>query len=306
MNEPIDHHYVPVFYLSRWEGSDGCLCRFSRPYGNEVKARRVVPKGTAFEPRLYETHGLPPEFAQTMETDFMAKLDDEAAKALALLEAGLAEKEWTSAARNNWSRFLLTQMLRAPDDIAQLKSSVKQEWRRETLNLHENYVARRSPSDPLTFAAYTAQKNPAHADEFTFSIARTLMGHTKICQLLSNMHWLVLEVPQEAYPLLTSDHPVWITATLTGKDAFLRIPIGPRRLFIATVNLETQRKLVALRRGELVKAVNKVTVSHARKFVYSQADDMLSFVQKYMSTRRYLSLLERVALNRNHEIITQE
>jgi len=124
MNEPIDHHYVPVFYLSRWEGSDGCICRFSRPYGDEVKAKRVVPKGTAFEPRLYETRGLPPEQAQTMERDFMAKLDRDAAEALALLEADLAEKEWTSAARNSWPRFLVAQMLRTPRDIAQLKSSV--------------------------------------------------------------------------------------------------------------------------------------------------------------------------------------
>src|ERR1700730_9592289 len=106
MNEPIDHHYVPVFYLSRWEGSDGCICRFSRPYGDEVKAKRVVPKGTAFERRLYETRGLPHEQAQTMERNFMAKLDSDAAGALALLEAGL---EWTSAARNSWSRFLVAQ-----------------------------------------------------------------------------------------------------------------------------------------------------------------------------------------------------
>lgn len=128
MNEPIDHHYVPVFYLSRWEGSDGCICRFSRPYRDEVKAKHVVPKGTAFEPRLYETRGLPPEHAQTMESNFMAKLDSDAAETLASLEAGLVEEEWTSAARNSWSRFLVAQMLRAPRDIAQLKSSVEQEW----------------------------------------------------------------------------------------------------------------------------------------------------------------------------------
>ena len=92
MNEPINHHYVPVFYLSRWVGTDRCLCRFSRPYGHEVKAKRVAPKGTAFEPRLYETRGLPPEQAQTMERDFIAKLDSDAADALALIEAGLADE----------------------------------------------------------------------------------------------------------------------------------------------------------------------------------------------------------------------
>ena len=44
MNEPIHHHYLSVFYLSRWVGSDGRICRFSRPYGDAVKAGRVAPK----------------------------------------------------------------------------------------------------------------------------------------------------------------------------------------------------------------------------------------------------------------------
>jgi Protein of unknown function (DUF4238) len=213
MNEPIDHHYVPVFYLSRWEGSDGYLCRFSRPYGDEVKAKRVVPRGTAFEPRLYETHGLPPEQAQTMERDFMAKLDSDAAEALALLEAGLPEKEWTSATRNSWSRFLVAQMLRTPRDIAQLKSSVGQEWNKSAQKFRESYDASRSANDPATFDEYMAQQNPAHADEFDLNIARMLMEHTKICHLLNEMHWCVLNVPQDCYPLLTSDHPLWMTAT---------------------------------------------------------------------------------------------
>jgi hypothetical protein len=275
MNEPIDHHYVPVFYLSRWEGSDGCLCRFSRPYGDEVKAKRVVPKGTAFELRLYETRGLPPEQAQSMERDFMAKLDSDAAEALALLEAGLPEKEWNSATRNSWSRFLVAQMLRTPRDIAQLKSSVGQEWNKSAQKFRESYAANRSENDPATFGEYMAQQNPAHADEFALNIARLLMEHTKLCHLLNEMHWCVLDVPLGCYPLLTSDHPVWMTATFTEDDAFLMMAIGPRRLFSATVEPGTQRRLQARQRGELVKGTNKITVQHAENFVYGQTDDML-------------------------------
>ena len=161
---------MPVFYLSRWQGPDGCISRFSRPNGNEVKAKRVVPKGTAFEPDLYKTHGLPPEQAQTMEKDFMAKVDDNAAKALTLLENGLPGTCLTSAARSSWSRFLVTQMLRAPRDIAQLKSSVEQEWNKELQMLRESYATKRSSNDPATFEEYIAQQNPAHADEFAFSL----------------------------------------------------------------------------------------------------------------------------------------
>lgn len=306
MSEPIDHHYVPVFYLSRWEGSDGCICRFSRPYGDEVKAKRIVPKGTAFEPRLYETRGLPPEHAQTMERDFMAKLDSDAAEALALLETGLAEKEWTSAVLNNWSRFLVAQMLRAPRDIAQLKSSVGQEWNKAAQKLRESYAARRSSNDPATLEEYMAQQHPAHADEFALSIARMLMEHTKICHLLNGMHWCVLNVPQGCYPLLTSDHPVWMTATLAEDDDFLMMAIGPRRLFAATIKPETQRRLQARRRGELVKDVNKIIVQHAEKFVYGQTDDMLPFVQKHMSSKRHSTWLEMLASHRGHEIVAPD
>jgi hypothetical protein len=306
MNEPIDHHYVPVFYLSRWAGSDGCICRFSRPHGDEVKAKRVVPKGTAFEPRLYETRGLPPERAQTVETNFMAKLDSDAAEALAFLEAGTAEKEWTGAARNSWSRFLVAQGLRSPRDIAQLKSSVSQEWNKEAQKLRENYAARRSANDPATLEEYMAQQNPAYEDEFALSIACMLMEHEKICHLLNGMHWCVLNVPQECYPLLTSDHPVWMTATLAKDDDFLMMAIGPRRLFTATIKPETQRRLQAKRRSELVKAVNKITVQHAERFVYGQTDDMLPFVQKHMSTKRHSTWLEMLASHRGHKIVAPD
>jgi len=303
MSEPKKHHYVPKFYLSRWQGPDHCICRFSRPYGNEAKATRVVPKGTAFEPELYKTHGLPPKEAQSMEKDFMAKVDDDAAKALTLLENGLPEKGLTNAVRNSWSRFLVTQMLRAPRDIAQLKSSVEREWNKESQTLKESYAAKRSSNNPDTFEEYMARQNPAHADEFAFSILRTLMEHSKICHLLNEMHWCVLDVPQECDPLLTSDNPVWMTPTLTKDDDFLWMAIGPRRLFAASVKPETQRRLQAQRRGELVKNINKITVQHAERFVYGQTEDMLPFVQEHMSTRRHSTWLERLAAIRGHEIV---
>jgi hypothetical protein len=236
----------------------------------------------------------------------MAKLDSDAAEALALLEAGLAEKEWTDAARNSWSRFLVAQMLRTPRDIAQLKSSVGQEWNKETQKLRANYAASRSANDPATLEEYMAQQNPAHADEFALNIARKLMEHTKICDLLNKMHWCVLDVPQGSYPLLTSDHPVWMTATLTKDDDFLMMAIGPRRLFAAAVKPETQRRLYARQRGEQVKGINKITVQHAENFVYGQTDDMLPFVQKHMSTKRHSTWLERLASHRGHEIVAPD
>lgn len=195
---------MPVFYLSRRKGSDGRICRFSRPWGNEIKPDRVVPKGTAFEPRLYETRGLPPEKAQTMQKDFMAKLDNDAAAALVSLEGGLAETAWTNQARNSWSKFLVAQKLRTPRDIAQLKSSVWQEWNKATQKIRESSAALKSPDDPAAFDEYMAPQNAAHADEFALGIVSMLMEHTQLCDVLNKMHWSVLNIPARCYSLLTS------------------------------------------------------------------------------------------------------
>jgi hypothetical protein len=172
--------------------------------------------------------------------------------------------------------------------------------------LRESYAARRSPNDPATFEEYLARQNPAHADEFALGIARMLMEHTKVCQLLNEMHWCVLDVPQECYPLLTSDHPVWMTATLTEDDAFLTMAIGLHKLFAATTKPATRLRLQARRRSELVKAINKTTVQHAENFVYGETDSMLAFIQKYMSTRRHSTWLERLASHRGHQIVAPD
>jgi len=151
-----------------------------------------------------------------------------------------------------------------------------------------------------------ARQNPAHADEFALGILRTLMEHPKICHLLNEMCWCVLDVPQECDPLLTSDNPIWMTPTLTKDEDFLRMAIGPRRLFVATVKPETQFRIQSQRRGELVKNINKITVQHAERFVYGQTDDMLPFVQQYMSTRRHSTWLESLAALHGHEIVAPD
>jgi hypothetical protein len=97
-----------------------------------------------------------------------------------------------------------------------------------------------------------------------------------------------------------------MTATLAKDDDFLMMAIGPRRLFAATITLETLRRLQARRRGELVKAVNKITVQHSEKFVYGQTDDMLPFIQEHMSTKRHSTWLEMLASHRGHKIVATD
>jgi hypothetical protein len=299
------HHYVPEFYLKRW-AKENEIWRFSRPYGSEVKAHKVVPKGTAFEINLYKVQGAPPEKAQAMESDFLKKVDAQAAEALVQLENGLDENKWTSESRSAWSRFLLTQMLRAPEDIAQLKSSVAEDWSKAIPELEEAYAKIKSNGGPTTVSEYLQSLGEGQIDAFALRIAQSLMNHKNFGQALNDMHWLVLNVPEDCFPLLTSDRPVWMTATLTEPNAFITIPIGPRRLFIASVSRETQHRIKMNRRAELVKNRNRITVQHAVKWVFGDTNAMLPFIQKHMSTKRHSTLLERLAAMRGHKIVAPD
>ncbi|MDR7141835.1 DUF4238 domain-containing protein [Rhizobium sp. BE258] len=57
MNDPMKHHFLPVFYLKNWRGEDGRLVQFSRPYGTKVKALRKHPDATGFIKKLYAIEG---------------------------------------------------------------------------------------------------------------------------------------------------------------------------------------------------------------------------------------------------------
>lgn len=282
------------------------MCRFQRLHGGLVKAKRIVPKGTAYEPGLYAVRGLPPEQAQAMEKDFMAKLDDDAAKALLLLESGLPDQEWTPGPRSAWSRFVLTQMLRTPEDIAQLKSSVREEWSKAVPRLQEVYAARRSGDMPATVDEYLRQQGDGETDGFALQIARTLMDHPKVGQMINNMHWHVIEVPRAAEPLVTSDRPVWTTITLTEPDAFISVPIGPRQLFLATPDASTLRRLRAAPIEPMVRARNRFAIQHAVKYAYGEDDRALPIAQEHLATKRHPSLLEQMAAKHGHKVVATD
>ena len=74
------HHYIPVFYLKRWTGSDGRLCVYCRPYVR-VKANRKHPDATGYEYDLYAIEGAGTETAGHLEGRFLASAEGEPRRA---------------------------------------------------------------------------------------------------------------------------------------------------------------------------------------------------------------------------------
>jgi uncharacterized protein DUF4238 len=297
MQVPLKHHYLPVFYLKRWAGSDQRLCEFSKPH-REVKPRRVYPEQTGFVNRLYETKGLPPDQAQRLEQLFMQPIDSQAADALALLEGDPSRLTREPKLRSAWSRFIMSLLMRMPDDMTTLKRGLEEEWNRRLPEIEREYAKRRGSEDPLTIEEYLdQQRGPHDIEQWGMSLAPSLIDHRGIGELLNNMRWLVRRIDGDAQ-FLTSDRPVVMTASLGVEHAYLFLPIGPKAAFVAINDIETQRMVEARDPAEQIKAVNQRLTRNATKRVYACDDHPLEFVRRHMSAEPQPSLFERLVQRR--------
>ena len=98
------HHYVPRFLLRAWTGDDGCL-EFVRVDNQELRSRRRAPKSVAWQDDLY-TMDLPRADQmdpQSVETGFLQRVDDRAAKAHKKL---MNQNTLTPEESNDWIVFL--------------------------------------------------------------------------------------------------------------------------------------------------------------------------------------------------------
>ncbi|RWF79007.1 MAG: DUF4238 domain-containing protein [Mesorhizobium sp.] len=123
------HHYIPVFYLKRWAGTDGRLCefsrpydQFSRPYDHRVKPRMTHPAGTGYEENLYSMQGFEPALAQQIEERFFKFTNSLAADALERLVTRGSRRRMAQELRSAWSRFIISLLLRTPPDIQALRA----------------------------------------------------------------------------------------------------------------------------------------------------------------------------------------
>jgi Protein of unknown function (DUF4238) len=97
------------------------------------------------------------------------------------------------------------------------------------------------------------------------------------------MHWRLYQLPS-GYPFLTSDWPVELS--LGAPVPMVSIPLGPRKLFVAT---DSVRRLEEIRRSDpfkLTRTVNEYVVKNGRRYVFSHDESQASFILKNMSAKR--------------------
>src|SRR5262249_23512187 len=149
-NQPIDQHYIPVFYLNQWCDPAGKVVRYYRPR-KEVIASPITPKSTGYEPQLYALDGYPDDQKQWIEKHYMGPVVDEpASKALRIL---LARKnsDLTPETRTDWVRFLMSLSLRNPEAVANTDAEMRTGLTAKFSQHSDWYEANKAPNDPPIF-----------------------------------------------------------------------------------------------------------------------------------------------------------
>ncbi|MBY5818474.1 DUF4238 domain-containing protein [Rhizobium leguminosarum] len=294
-NLPKYHHYLPSFYQSRWASDDGRLRRFSRPR-DQIVAKWVFPTQSGGENNLYSDPEAIPDKAQVLESEFMSPLDSLASQALAMIETGDTKINRDPKFRSAWSRFLMSLMMRMPDDIDTLKISLVEEWARAIPELELVYAADRQDDWPPTFQEYLAQ-SPNRFSSWASSLLRTLIDHQNIGALLNNMRWFIREISGDAQ-FLTSDRPLITWYDFAEPDTYIFVPIGPKRAFVAVNNLETQRRIEAQPAEEWVLNLNKLVAGAAKKFVFATDDQPRKLVEQHFGSRPRTTLFQYLLRHR--------
>jgi len=280
------HHYIPCFYTRQWSGADGRLCEFSRHHGI-VKPRMTHPKGTGYAMRLYSVDGVAPEHRNAVEERFMRKTDQLASDALQLLLKGDG-RAFTVETKSGWSRFIMSLMQRNPQKVEWARRNLRGLYSQELAKREADYDRLRGPADPPTFAEFKARMDATAIDIASFQLVQTMIDMPNVGQFINGMSWSITTVPQNSPTFLTSDRPVVMSNGLARPEAYIFLPIGPRKLFVAVHQNERHLWnpwLDDLPPPELTFRVNNVVASQAEKYVYGIDDGARHFVAERLGSQ---------------------
>jgi hypothetical protein len=290
-NPPTKHHYIPAFYLKRWAGPDGKVTEFTKPH-RRVVVKRIMPERTGYQERLYELKGYEPELAQQVEQKFFQAIDTWASDALDMLERHGHYAPWNSHSRSAWTRFILSLLLRCPEDIALFREWWHTDFGRTDEAAEARYRGARDSGNPETFAEFLNSRPLGLKERYQYQVLFSLIDHGSIGGEMNDMHWRVLQTPPEAPTLLTSDRPILRTSSIKGPQSHLVLPIGPRLLFIASPDADFLKQVLRADQVGLTKEVNRQVAEGAARFVYGVDEKQFRFVQNRLGKTPQPRLME--------------
>ncbi|MCR9280331.1 MAG: DUF4238 domain-containing protein [Rhodobacteraceae bacterium] len=295
-NTSHDHHFVPVFYLKRWiVAPEKRLVEYRRRGDGIIRPRWTGPRGTGYEHSLYDAAD---GSVVSLEESFMKPADTHAASAMKVFLSQEEGLHWTQAQRSSWSRFIMSMLMRHPDDIAELKQLVEQDWTNLTDEMREAYSHGWQDGMPESAEEWWEQNRDVYIERARLQWLRGLIDNEGIGRTINSMSWNVANVAEARHGLLTSDKPICMTNGIGTLDAFIIMPLTPTKLFIAVRHMDTLELILRMPMNELVDHVNREVVLNARRFVFAANTSLSRFVSDHFGRSDQPSWMMRLAQKR--------
>ena len=283
-------------YLRKWRAQDGKITEYTKPH-TELVAKRVKAESTGFAERLYELQENEPAIAQQVEEKFFKPIDTWASASLDLLERSGNNAKWDDHHRSAWSRFIISLLLRCPEDISLFRDAWNAEFIKTDNKSENSYIKKRETDDPKTLSEFLNKLSRSTKERNIFHVLNTLIDNERIGKTINDMIWHVIDLSERAHKLLTSDRTV-IRTNLIEENAHIVLPISPRRLFIACNDEGFLRKIVAVDHDKLVRECNRQTVESAVRFVYGIDDFQQKFIANRFGKTKQVRIIEQIAERR--------
>jgi len=298
MAEPHKHHFLPVFYLKNWAQNEGKLVQFSRPYKNIVKPQRKHPDGTGYIDKLYAIEGFGGAVSQEVEKSFLSPVDSRAASALLSMLKG---EMVTPQERKAWAHFIMTLLLRMPTEIQLLKQFTRA-IESEVQSWLDTFIRENIPSK------FHGKLDEAFQELRESTMSRQVeqilgaMSDDELIDRLVAMEWEIIDTASSQNDLLTSDRPVVVNRNeQTEGNTVIVLPVGPRKLFVASTAPKLVSELKKVGAKKLTEVVNIDVVGAADQYVYGSSDRQLRFIQNRFGMNRAPSfvtdILQKANLN---------
>lgn len=267
------------------------MIRYTAPVPGKIAARRCSPREVGFQRDLYRAPAADPTDAQQLETEFFAKLDDMAAKALDNLLVhgkGVLNRE----SMDVWCVFIFALLHRTPHYFDTMIRHGTRIIKETIADLGDKYLALREPHQPATFEEFVTSMDEEAFRQRVFATVPNLILNTNIVNFLRNMHWAVLVMESPRPNLLLSDDPVVRTDGLRTDGGHVVLPLSPSHLMVGAYQMKKLREIQAMDAMDLVKQVNGQTVEAARAFVVATDDRQERFIVNRFGRRPRPPLLK--------------
>ncbi|OWQ48151.1 DUF4238 domain-containing protein [Roseateles noduli] len=262
-----EHHFIPRFLLSRWEGNANGRLSAMRWLRGDISEKRYKARSVAKERDLYAIGRERGEPNQVLEREFMTLHVDEPASQVhrAILDDQL--NRLTEQQQYAWTLFLVSLALRGPGTVAHVRARGIEALGDELDTGPDDFLDSRGPQPEASLRRYVEKNSPDLLNDFGTRSLPTLIQTSALNRTIFEASWVTRRFTGTSERLLIGDRPLTLFGALND-NFLLYLPVAPDRAFLAFNSRETARRIV--KKGDVVflRELNRFMVEQASVYVY--------------------------------------